>query len=377
MSTNKSSKKEKYARILAGGYEPNLKGKVFASGEDQYSEVEKAMYWYRHNFKLSRAKEWISDYLTEKGRTADAEMCVRGGKTEIKLIAPYCRLLSRGWIPDANYAELVEKGISELMATCKTNSIQNEPNIQNRIQIKADLLLCEFEPIIDCLYESALSSKKKDCGLIHWIKKTEWSSPVVSIIIARIDKSLSDLRLAQSKKDDQILEAYSYLKPSGIKKIITELECAKQEFTTCIETIKANRKPRKQKIKSPEQLVRGLNYCLKNTEYGVDSANPCGIIGSGSVLIFNTKNKKATLMVALDPAKGLTIKGSTVLGYSVDTSIEKIVRRPKDLIKQSQQIKEDKRDIVEYLESLKTKPTVPSGRINKHCIILKVYKEKE
>ena len=373
--TNKSSKKEKYARILAGGYEPTLKGKVFASNEDQYSEVEKAMYWYRQNYKFPRAKEWIVAYLTEKGRTSDAEMCVRGGKSEIKSIAPYCRLLSRGWIPDAAYTALVEKGIAELLATCKSATTTTEVSIQDRIQAKADVLLCEFEPILDCLYESAISNKKKNCGLVDWIKKTDWSRPIVTIVTNRIEKSLVDLRLAQSKKDPQLSEGYSYLKPSGIKKIIAELESAKQEFGSCLTTIISNRKPRKQKIKSPEQLVKSLKYCEKSMEYGIDSCDPCTIIGCQSLLIFNTKNKKATLMIALDPVKGLIVKGSTIIGFSVDKSKEKIVRKPADLIKQSQKIKNS--NIGEYLDSLKTKSTVPSGRINKHCILMKSYTEAQ
>lgn len=373
MTNSKSQKKEKYARILAGGYEPTLKDNVFVSNEDQFSEVEKAMYWYRQNFKLVKSKQWIVDYFTEQGRTSDAVLCVRAGKSEIKSIAPYCRLLSRGWTPDANYKTLIDKGLLELLMSCKSAPSTSEINIKNRIQAKADVLLCEFEPILDCLYECVISNKKKNCGLVDWIKKIEWNRPIINIVVSRIDQSLTDLRLAQSKTDSQLSEGYSYLKPKGIKKIITELESAKQQFENCIVSIQVNKKPRKQKIKSPEQLVKNIKYCEKSSEYAIDSCDPCGIIGSHSVLMFNTKNKKATLLVAIEPTKGLTIKGSTVIGFSVDKSMEKIVRKPLDLIKQSQKVKTN---IGEYLQSLKTKSTVPTGRINKHCILMKTYRNE-
>lgn len=371
--TKKSVKQKRYIDILAGGEEPNLKGKVFTSTEEQSVEVEKAMYWYRQNFKMSKAKEWVAAYLVAHNRAADVGLSVRGKKTDMKLIAPYCRLVSRGWIPNGKYSVLIESGISALLSSSATNEMVVTNNIQSHIQKKANLMLGEFEPILDELYESAIDGNVKKSELVGWIKKNKWSRPVGVVLFDRVCQILADLDLARSEKDAQLVEAYSYITPIAMENIVAELGSAKKELETIISELVSNRKPRKRKIKSVEQILKGLKYCEKSIEYGIASCATSDILGCQYLLMFNVKNKRTTFFVASEPARGLSIMGSTVVGFGTIESMEKIIRNPVNFIQQIQKSKNDVQNVKKYIHSLKTKQKNPNGRINKHCVILQTW----
>lgn len=360
--------KDQISRILSGGSEPTFHGKTFLDEEAQTCEVEKAMNWYRQNFKLENSKKWVAEYLRSNNRLGDMANSSHASKMEIRFAAPYCRLLTRGLIPIGKYLETLNANISTLLQSVKKTAlpVEDRVSVQDRIKCKANAMLADLEPVIDEQMDVILKGLKKSTPLIDWIKRTQWNKPLAIIVKERLEYSLVDLRLAYDKKESDLIEAYSFFTRVGLRKFIEELESAERELVIRISDLNANKKTRKKKIKSPEIQVKGLKFCAKNVEMGVDSLNPCGIIGTQALVVFNTRNKKATVFFAEDTKLGLGVKGSTIIGFSSAKSFEKTIRKPSEFLK----TRINMASIMKYIQPLKTKSSIPTGRINKHCILL-------
>jgi putative ABC transport system permease protein len=95
-------------------------------------------------------------------------------------------------------------------------------------------------------------------------------------------------------------------------------------------------------------------------------------LAMGGFIMFNTKNNKATVFVAVEPKSGLSVKGSTIMGFDSAKFFEKTVRKPEDFVKNADGCRKSFTAAVRYLNGVKTKAGVPTGRVNKHCLILQV-----
>src|SRR5690606_10585621 len=94
---------------------------------------------------------------------------------------------------------------------------------------------------------------------------------------------------------------------------------------------KKQRKPRKRKIKSADQLVSKVQYLKEFSELKLVSVDPQKIVGAEVVLLYNTKYKKLSRLVASN-GQTLSIKGTTVINVDDTTSMIKRVRKPQDII---------------------------------------------
>jgi hypothetical protein len=67
---------------------------------------------------------------------------------------------------------------------------------------------------------------------------------------------------------------------------------------------------------------------------------------------------------------GLSIKGTTLIGFDVVGSKSMTLRKPEDFFKG---LTIGKRPLNAAFKALKTKPATPNGRINEDCIILGAF----
>lgn len=366
---NKISK-ERVERILAGGLEPSFDG-VSCTQKELDFKIVKGLVWYRENYKPVSSKQWVIAYLTSIGRSDDAALCAKGSNSIIKYTAPLCRMVLRGLVLPSNYQAMMDKNLQGLLSNIKnrTEKQTDAPNIQDRIHAKADSFLCDLESILDVVSENIRTGNKNIHPLAEWIKKTEWTRPVITIIRERLNKSLTEWKLVET--DSELAEGYTHFKKKQLKNLIVEVETADTQLASIFDEQISNRKPRKKK-KSPDQLVKGLHFCLKNIEFDVASVNPCDIIGCQGFVMYNEKNKKATVFVAQDPKDGLSVKGSTIIGFDPAKSFEKTVRKIEEFMKDAKKVPATFTSLCKHLSLIKTKPSSPKGRVNDHCVILKV-----
>ena len=156
------------------------------------------------------------------------------------------------------------------------------------------------------------------------------------------------------------------------------LEKIMQACDMIIESAKATRRPRKAKVYSAEKLVQKMKFKKQDDKYSLVSINPADIIYANELWVFNTKTRKIGKYVAKDPdpqrmqrpGSGLQVKGTTIIGYHEDESIQKTLRKPEEQLKEFKSA--GKVALRKYLDDIKTTDTKLNGRINAEIILLKV-----
>ena len=361
---SKKLSKERVQRILNGGNEPLFTPEDFASDEARARAWDRGMYFYRQSFSPSNAKEWISEWLKANGRKDDARLVSRASKSSLRLVCPYCRMETRGyqWTPEQQAT--IQKYIADLLTEARSAAPADDdtPNIQDRLRAKADDTLSELEHLIDEAFTGAGSKRYKPV-IASWIDSKPMTRPTAIIVRDRLMVALEEMHSAYYKTDPDLAEGYSYLKRPVQKRLIEIFEEAVTAVNSKIGGMTATRKPRKPRKVNPEKAVKGLMYCQKH-ENGLQSVDPRGIIGAQGLVVFNTKNHKAIVFVAAEPKAGLGVKGSTITGWEEAKSYEKTVRKWEEWLKKTA-------GMMKALEDMKTTALVPTGRINKHCLLLK------
>lgn len=370
---NRKLSNDRARSILSGGNEPEFTS--IPQNADMDVFLEKAIYWYRQNFTSSVAKKWIAEWLTEEGREEDTKAVSYAPKNSLKMISPYCRCASRGFPMTEKQKEFICKHMNELLNEARRR-IPTEPKeritVQDRIEAKANEMLTTLEPVLDFAFESVVGTKKKHNPIMDWIRGADLNKPMATMALHRLQKSYSDLKAAHDKTDEDLVEGYSYLKPKSLKSLIEYFNEAICNLNDRLGVLKASRKPRKCKPKSVQTQIKRLKFMEKSNAFGVDSVKPSDILGTQGFLMFNTKNNKATVFVAAEPKTGLLIKGSTVIGFDSSKSFEKTVRKPEEFVKNTNDCRKTFTVAVRYLNSVKTKTVIPTGRVNKHCLLLQV-----
>lgn len=126
----------------------------------------------------------------------------------------------------------------------------------------------------------------------------------------------------------------------------------------------------KQKKIVPTKMVKKLKYKKVDDDFKIKSVQPSKIVTADCLWVFNTKTKKMSQYVAADKV-GLLVSGSTIKNFDPDKSVEKTLRKPEEFIKELNKAgKVEQRGL---LEKIRAVSKCPKGRINEHCILVKVY----
>ena len=95
------------------------------------------------------------------------------------------------------------------------------------------------------------------------------------------------------------------------------------------------------------------------------------IVGAQQVWFFNAKTRNLTVINAMSHA-GLSIKGTTIIGFDEKTSVTKKLRKPEqtlEILKAGSKIV-----LRKLMDNIKCKPVVAKGRLNTDTVILRAVK---
>ena len=171
-----------------------------------------------------------------------------------------------------------------------------------------------------------------------------------------------------NKDDEYYVEAWSHLKPKYHKKMMDFYGIIVDDLERIIKNSTAQRKPRKKKTLSATRLINKLKYQQEFTDLKLVSVNPEKIIGAKELWVYNTRYKTLGVYHAVNSVRGLSVKGCTIQHFDEDTSIQKTVRKPQEVLEVL-----NKRSLKKQLKNMKTKEQTMTGRINAQTILLGVF----
>lgn len=290
-------------------------------------------------------------------------------------VGKYCHAMNKGTVFSDDTNNWLKEKWKELEALGKDTVKEKKEtvakpvvSIQDRVKEKISEYIAEVENEVDNFMESGY---KSDFDMYKWLMKNNIKSQPANSIADYYTPWRDELQEVLLKKDEQLIEGYSHMKPANIKKFIEFLSKIIDDASTWSSNQKTVRKTRVKKPPSVEKQVSKLNFAKEDKEFKLVSINPALIVGANQLWVFNTKYRMLTRYDAVGPA-GLSVKGSTVQGYDEQSSVRKKIRKPENVLPNV--LSGGIRVLKKIFEQINTKEMPINGRINSETILLRTIK---
>lgn len=328
----------------------------------------KVLNWHNVNTEDKALRRALVSYLKTSGKTDYVPAVESANDNAIRQLAVLAIHSQNGDYISPSHLEYMKTTLNALKESHKAPVVAIKPVAKPKKEIdkvmeQAKAIASSVDEEIDLMYTKKSSGQFSIDVLLKTSKATESVSKKIASFYTNQIQELKDY----IKGDVDLKEAYSITKPHA-KRILTFLESVVGACTQNAISIKAEkvRKPRAKKKKSPKVLVAKLQFMKEEPALKLKSIDPTQVIGAKQLWTYNTKYKKLTKYLA-DSSEGLTVKGTTVIGFSLDDSEVKTVRKPELVFADV-----NKKSLSFHLKKMKTKSGVVNGRINKDTILLTV-----
>ena len=341
------------------------------TGEITDSEIGSALSWYSQNKSSKDSQKYANDFFKKKFKV-DALSVI---KTKPQQIGFICRMVTNGAVLSDERQKWFDEqinGIREVIAKTQTTEVLEKvkkgPNIQDRIREKANECIGELEGQIDTLIATKFSANVTPYAIMHTMTIKDAQ---VRFILDWVKNKRSEFDEVLTTDDKDLKEGYSNFSKAELKKIVAYcdqviLDCAKVSQKSA-----SVRKPRKKKLKTPEQLTSKVKYCQEFQEMSLTSVDIKSIIGCMQLWVYNTKQRKLGVYNASD-AGGLSIKGSSIQNFNREKSVQKKLRKPEVTLPEV--ISGGKVFLRNVIENIRAVESVLSGRLNDEIILLRIVK---
>jgi len=244
------------------------------------------------------------------------------------------------------------------------------PSIQERLRDVAMGMTEELENAYENFQNDPENFDPKAFKVLNLLKSQQAKAAHARIIRDFYARDLAELEeLASGKADEQLREAYSHRSKKQIKAFIAFLTEIQNACTMLMQEAKVNRAPRAKKAVPAEKIVGKLKYMKTNEPLKLVSINPADILGAKELWVYNTKNRKLGRYVAKEYGD-LGVKGTTIINFDENLSIQKTVRKPEEKLKEFKAA--GKVALRKFLDDINATDTKLNGRLNEETVLLKV-----
>jgi|SRR5210317_1180859 len=391
-------------------------------GQTYHRFVQSARYEIYQEFKASDIQVDIFTWMKDNGYTKEDIVAAKKAPGANHTLAISCKLLNLG-MPDFNpkeaeyweslagtmgdlkpasvfvkkqIAKLIEVGskiVEEKKEEEKEKANVYIPTIQERIRDQSIDMVEDIDVWLETWVEDSDSFDPKAFDFKKHFQKLQPSQAHARKMKSFYDGVLADYddlermptagQLKKMSEHDQdmwaqLKEGYAHLKKADIKKFRTAIEDLNSALDFIIDQAKANRKPRKAKPRSADKVVSKLKFCKADPKYNLASVNPVDVVGANELWVFNIKTRKLGKYVAeiIDPkglardGTGLSVKGTTIIGFDENLSVQKTLRKPDEQLKEFKGA--GKVALRKFLDEINTTDTKLNGRCNLDTVLLKV-----
>lgn len=352
--------------------------KVFSGGEPTWKNGEqsivKALNWYNYHSDSSDSKKYTIQYLKEIKESKETIDAIERASEDLFLNLGFvCRIKQRGGPLTEKNNEWINSMIHSIknktQKTQKTKTIETKPvSIQERIQEKSKEIIGEIESVID------------DCFLVRDFTAIDPYEIMQSLsvkgvhanhIISFFSKREKEYEEVIKSKDAQIIEGYSNFSKKELKEYLAYIKKIISDAEKVSQVTKLTRAPRKKKSKPVDKIIAKLQFKKEDSDFKIASVNPSDIVGCSQLWVFNTKTRNLGVYNAID-SSGLSVKGTTILNFNEQTSIQKKVRKPDTILPNL--LKAGKIALKKVLPDINSVEQKLTGRINSDTILLRVNK---
>lgn len=373
VSTRKSNKidSQNYQQA-AYGPEPQYGPKMFLLGDSEYRKLlGQGLDWYNAMSSDSEQKQWFLEYLRNNNYNTETLMKLdKVSDSEFRNSGSLARMDQRGFKFSGDSLEIyVQDHIYRLLAIYEYINKRNPVIIKPKplFNPRVSNAILKINECIDIFLESDEFPEEPEifldeCG----ITKTD-----KDLLIKKYTGLFSEIKKAIDGSDPEYIEGYQNLNKSQLSRL--------REFIVGIATYSPSleveqkvikTKPRKKKIKSPDQILRKFKYLEYDPELKIKSEKPSGFIGAQLLIIYHTDKRKLGVFYATDD-NGLTVSGSSIRNFNEETSFSKTIRKPHEIIPQI--MNSNKVPLRQLIEGIKSKKQILRSSISDKTLLLRIY----
>jgi len=302
---------------------------------------------------------------------------------EYKVAGKYCFIMNRGGVLkealqykiDAIIEEVAARA-TEINKTKKAETAAKEAkkgiviSIQDRLRMKAENVCGEeFEGLVDELVANPKEFDLKAFDPVGIMAKHELKQGHLRYIVKFYKPLLPELEQFLKDPCDDLKDGYKDFGKSGVKKLIKFYQAIIDAAGMIITRAKVNKKPRAKKQVPANKVVEKLKYLKEDTTLKIASIDPVDILGAKELWVYNTKYRKIGVYYAFDET-GIHAKGASLTNIG-ERSVQKTLRKPAEQVRTFTGPQAKFKKAFKDINSIETKL---NGRLNEHCILLRVFK---
>jgi hypothetical protein len=249
----------------------------------------------------------------------------------------------------------------------KPKKVMIPPAERTRLKL-IDTLLADFdEHIIDGWIEGNYTTK---FNCYSRFKGHGFKGNAIEPFRRMIEPQYEEIKDAYDKTCDQAVEAYEHIKKSDKRKMLHQFEDIFKDFDKLKASFKAQRVPRAHKRKTSDEQVLNLQYSPECEDSKLASINPVLVPGKSRLWVYNTKQRRLS-EYQCESREGFLIAGTSIKNHDVKESRTATLRKP-DIVLPNVLSKTEKQ-LEKFWDDITTKISSPNGRINKDCILMRVF----
>lgn len=325
--------------------------------------------WYGQNRTSKDSERYIVKYFKKLYKI---DLVLELLKDQTSTFGFVCKIIMNGGsLPPDN-----QKWFDDIVLSIKSKFENRKNEVKEKATVNKEILvdrtqerISEIIADLDGVFDDYVSSEFKTPPSIKAIFHDRVKASYAKQILEWSKNKRLEYNEVLTTKDKQLIEGYSCYSKTEIKKIISYFDSIVFECLALINTAPKTRKKRKLKVKTPEQLVSKLKYCLEYGELKLKSISPTSIIGATQLWVYNTKYRKLGLYVA-NGSEGFGVNGTTLTNFDENKSIQKTLRKPETVLPEI--LKGGKVYLRNALSNINAVESNLTGRINDDTILLRV-----
>ena len=267
--------------------------------------------------------------------------------------------------------ELSDNNIESISDNSKVKIVpNNSPNKDEKIRDVSLSMTDEIDEAIDLWVKKPNEFDPSKYIIINILKGNDAKAPHAKIIKDVYENELIEFtKLTQSSVNADLKEGYSSKSKKHIKNIIAFYKNIESACNIIISEDIPIKKERVKKAIPKEKLIEKLKYLLVFEPLGLTSVNPIDIIGGKELWIYNVVTKKIGKYISNNDT-GLGIKGSLIIGFDPNLSVQKTIKQPEIKLKEFKSL--GKIALKTFIDGIPTTETKMTGKITEDIILLKL-----
>ena len=340
----------------------------------------KAFAWYNYFNGYKEAKAFVCQYLIKNNRSNDAKLIKKAPDQKFnKPVAWIMQMSLNGFTLTEDELATINTDINRLLVLVdeikpeKDEESENKPkkpNVQEIMKERAMHVGGDLEALLDEYIALGIPAKHK-IKPIGMLMTTTMLPQHVPLLIEPWEQQRKEYEELQSTDDKDLLEAYSNFGKIQIRNLIKFCELIIHDLHSYVTYKKSTRAKPKKKAVPIAKLVGKLKYMKEFNDLGLKSISPTKIPESKEMFVYDTKKRKLHYYKADELSGGLSVKNSTIIGFSASESCIKTLRKPVEQMKEL--MKASKPNTRKFFKDIKAVETKTSGRFNENLVILKIF----